>query len=119
MSTLGHAQARETQRSAQLQGESPLSPGQAERGRKGLLRAGPRLTNRLPKQQLALEAQQFGTVDALSPVVGTRQPLIDRGTGFGNLSEPYQAFRHGADEFWAPDRPASTFAELQFGAQKG
>ena len=75
MSTLGHMPARETQRSAQLQGESPLSPGQAECGRKALLRAGPRPTNRLPKQQLTFEAQQFGIVGALSPTVGTRQPL--------------------------------------------
>jgi hypothetical protein len=49
MSSLGHAQARETQRSAQLQGESRLSPGQAECGRKAPFRAGPRLTDRLPK----------------------------------------------------------------------
>src|SRR5215472_3631093 len=117
MSTLGHAQPRETQRRARLQGESSLSPGQAERGQKALLRAGPRLTDRLPKQQLTLETQQFGTVDELSSMVGTRQPFVDRGTGFGNLSEPKQAFRHGADEFRVPDRPTSPFAEPQFGAQ--
>src|SRR5215472_8830088 len=108
----------ETQRRTQLQGESPLSPGQAERGRKALLCCGPRLANRPSKRQLTLEAQQFGTVDELSPMVGTRQPLIDCGTGFGNLSEPYQAFHHGAREFRVPDRPASAFAELQFGAQQ-
>src|SRR5271170_534047 len=92
VSTLDHVQARETQRGAQLQGESPLSPGQAECGRKALLRAGPRLANLLAKQQLTLETQQFGIVDALSATVGTRQPLVDRGAGFGNLSEPCQAF---------------------------
>src|SRR5262249_56193666 len=80
MATLGNAQPGETQRRAQLQGESSLSPGQAERGQKALLRAGPRLTDRLPKQQLSLETQQFGTVDELSSMVGTRQPFVDRGT---------------------------------------